>query len=573
MNTRKSLIGNGAQDQMEGACGFSEDNYAEFLRVTEDGRIWWREADALRLAAGYRLVSDDHKDLVAVLRAPNNRVRANERTLLGAFSDDRLQIERPMTFERGGVHYVDASAFLGWLSQYLSCDQSGIPFPSELTRQVRMALAKSAAAAVSPVNGFVSLTLVLEDWFERPLADLPAALCQRVEQEFFPRPWADLTADQRRSVALQLDYQHDPATEQDRQFWWNFVERQHALNKQLDDWNSVAAMSAGDLAQKEARLVELRLELTRMEQKQKRGRSDYYPEQKRADDEVVVIPSNPELSVRYMAYPKAVARLIKRLLATPEELAAWVWRGPKDGGLAAYLNANELDPPPRFHYDNYGNTVDYLSPLMACWFREDDIATFEPIDRFITGKDLIERWSQQPGIQTEAFIRAKIAESRLLDAHPIYGGTQGTCPEEASFPPLSSGLFVLAQVEEIEVQDFGEFEVQGVVSSNPCQPVAAWQIKHHFQIIKNPGANDEWWKEMMREAKRNGLAECRTGEGKRGPGGSLWRPDLVAAWLMDRQGKDRQGLSVRDSRTALRKFPGGAEVADELFPADELNQD
>jgi hypothetical protein len=36
---------------------------------------------------------------------------------------------------------------------------------------------------------------------------------KRVVQEFFPMPWDKLSADQRRSVALQLDYQHDPAME------------------------------------------------------------------------------------------------------------------------------------------------------------------------------------------------------------------------------------------------------------------------------------------------------------------------------------------------------------------------
>jgi hypothetical protein len=54
------------------------------------------------------------------------------------------------------------------------------------------------------------------------------------------------------------------------------------------------------------------------------------------------------------------------------------------------------------------------------------------------------------------FIRAKIAESRLLDGHPTYGGTQGSYPEETYFPPLTSGLFLLSQVHEIEATDFGD---------------------------------------------------------------------------------------------------------------------
>ena len=45
---------------------------------------------------------------------------------------------------------------------------------------------------------------------------------------------------------------------------------------------------------------------------------------------------------------------------------------------------------------------------MACWFRENDIAQFEPGERYITGKALIERWSKQQGIQPKAFIAQRL---------------------------------------------------------------------------------------------------------------------------------------------------------------------
>ena len=158
----------------------------------------------------------------------------------------------------------------------------------------------------------------------------------------------------------------------------------------------------------------------------------------------------------FIPYPKALKSLGDRLTATPEELAAWVFMGAKHGGLAAYTDANELAPPPRFYYDyGIGDNFDYLIPLMACWFGADDIASFQPTDRFITGKTLIERWKALPGIHAEAFIRAKIAESRLNDLHPICGGTQGTSPNDETLPPLESALFVLSEVEAIENEDFG----------------------------------------------------------------------------------------------------------------------
>ena len=147
-------------------------------------------------------------------------------------------------------------------------------------------------------------------------------------------------------------------------------------------------------------------------------------------------------------------RLRERLGATPEEVAAWVFWGETQGGLVAYTNANELDPPPKFAFF-YTMGDDYVSPLMACWFRRGDIEAFEPDERYITGKALIERWGKEPDIEAEAFVLAKIQESRLLDMHPNCGGTRATWPEREAFPPLGSGLFALSHVEQIEAEDFG----------------------------------------------------------------------------------------------------------------------
>lgn len=271
----------------------------------------------------------------------------------------------------------------------------------------------------------------------------------------------------------------------------------------------------------------------------------------------------------YIAYPKALRRLEERLNATPEELAAWIFMGPEHGGIAAYRNANELEPPPRFFFDLYMGD-DYVAPMMACWFLEEDIERFNPEDRYITGKALIERWGKQPHIKVEAFIQAKIEESRLIDLHPIYGGTRGTFSEDATFPPLEAGLFVLAHVEGIEAEDFGcHDETQSGESAQPCQAVGASEIRRHFRVFSESGANIDWWKKMMREAKRNGLDECRVGRGKTGPGGSLWRPDLVAAWLVDRHAKNLEGLASAAAGGILKHFSGCAEAAETMFPADE----
>ena len=168
------------------------------------------------------------------------------------------------------------------------------------------------------------------------------------------------------------------------------------------------------------------------------------------------LPS-PPLEGPYIAYPQAMAQLAERLKASPEELAVWVFMGPDLGGLTAYFNANELDPPPEFCFDPYlgddPDCLDYLSPLVACWFRQQDILNFSPTRRFITGAALIARWRSHSDMQAEAFIRAKIGESRLLDIHPIACLTQGSEPGKQWYPRMSSGLFELSKIEAIEKED------------------------------------------------------------------------------------------------------------------------
>jgi hypothetical protein len=220
----------------------------------------------------------------------------------------------------------------------------------------------------------------LIDWFEKPLMDLPREKRERVEREFAPLHWDSMTTDQRKSRAESCDFQHDPATEQDREDLWDFFLRKSFIEKQIAEWKAVATPTAGDLAQQEARLTELRQELARI-----------------AEDD-------------------------------------------------------ERDEP----------------------------------------------------------------------------------------------------------------------SVSPCRPVSASQIRHNFPVIKEEDANAKWWKEKMRDAARNGLLVCRVGEGKKGQGrGSLWRPDLVAVWLVDRHAKGRKGLPADAVRAALKKFLGCEEVADDLFPPDE----
>jgi hypothetical protein len=252
-------------------------DYTPYLHVTDDGHIWWLRQDALRLGAGFLPVCDDNQQLESALQAPNRRALVNEKNLMAALDDARSRITKPITFERDGFRYVDAAGFLEWLSQYICQTQAKIEFPNELVDQVRIALAKAAAERLpTEPPAFESLTLALEGEFEKTLDELPDALRHRVEHTFLV-PWGSLSPSQRRSLTEQWDYQHDPATEVERQYWWDFFQRRRELEKQIETWECSATPTASDLAMKEDQLTKLRQELASMDREQREARGDNYP--------------------------------------------------------------------------------------------------------------------------------------------------------------------------------------------------------------------------------------------------------------------------------------------------------
>ncbi len=83
------------------------------------------------------------------------------------------------------------------------------------------------------MSGFNSLAVALEGWFATKLCDLPDALRQRVDEEFWPMPWDKLTAHERRDVAQQNDNLTDPGLQQARQFGWDHADRKIAILNQI----------------------------------------------------------------------------------------------------------------------------------------------------------------------------------------------------------------------------------------------------------------------------------------------------------------------------------------------------
>ncbi len=100
-------------------------------------------------------------------------------------------------------------------------------------------------------EAFQPLTESLAGHFEKPLSELPYELRVRVEQEFLPQPWDQLTAAQRVGVVGQLDYQNDPHFGPLREGAWEYWRKR-------DEWEATATPTALDkVAQKdELRAVE-----------------------------------------------------------------------------------------------------------------------------------------------------------------------------------------------------------------------------------------------------------------------------------------------------------------------------
>lgn len=394
------------------------------------------------------------------------------------------------------------------------------------------------------MDDFESLSGALDGWFEVDWTELPAPLQERVRKDFFPMSWDQLAPDQRRYVAGQWDQKHDPALVPERQRAWDLVCESFELEAQIERWQSVATPTAKDLDIKEAKLLDLRRALQRVQSRLRGEKAAALPNR----SERTHAPRVPEKGSRYIAYPAALARLRTRLNATPEEMAAWIYAGSQDSGLAAYVNANELDPPPRFHFPDAGLAQageghDYVSPMMGCWFLADEIEEFQPLERYIIGRDLIARWSKVIGLNPAAYIRAKISESRLLDAHPIYGATQGTFPEEADFPPMELGLHRVSEVEAIEQEDFGS---GGPSNAMPGSTENRRQrVRERVSALRNAGAKAF----LKTVAKEEGLSVSRIkqllddGAGKR----SALKPP--ATWIAPISQRDRSSWGKKKRQT------------------------
>ena len=290
-----------------------------------------------------------------------------------------------------------------------------------------------------------SLTDALEGWFKKSFHDLPNPLRRRVIYDFKPFSWNDLHSDQRRSLARQIDYQRDPATEGHREYWFDFYAHLNDLRRQIAKWECVNAPTASDLGKKESRLAQLKLELSwRVTLEKLLSKRNFPQYSSNSRSRPLSIPQG-----QLVGLGKALDILNQRLETSAEEISAWVFLSELNGGLRCYREAGNANEYGRYYFETEMGE-DYTAELSIGLFDVEELQAFQPNERFITGKALIELWQQSDRENPKATIETLVRSGKLTDLHPIKGATKASTIEGSDLPELESGLFSLSEIEKIQ---------------------------------------------------------------------------------------------------------------------------
>ena len=274
---------------------------------------------------------------------------------------------------------------------------------------------------------------------------------------------------------------------------------------------------------------------------------------------------------RFIPYPMAVTLLHERLEDfTPDELAAWVFAGGKR--LAAYTNVHSSHSSPKKFQFQQDRGDDHVSQLMACWFREQDVASFNPDERYITGRSLIERWENIPWIRAKAFIYAKLEEQRLDLVHPSRGVIYpvllgGPITDDL----LDTGLFLMSLVRKVEAEDLGlglaaigrpaAEQKKGVLAKRIWEHFDFWDERRWRELLSKP---QKWLKAARHEPVIHRVA-------------ARWNPAMVVVCLLDYRQKNWHSASgnLRAHARSILSEKKLEQIILEHFPdwADELHFD
>jgi len=136
---------------------------------------------------------------------------------------------------------------------------------------------------VSKKTQYRSLHSALEGWYDRPLAEYPQDLRTWIESglglgmkpERAQTWWDEKSLASRLAYAKQWDFQHDPATKEQREKIENFFNAHDHLELKISEWEKVDTPTALDLAKRDEMLETLRPQFEAMKLTRREMRGDF----------------------------------------------------------------------------------------------------------------------------------------------------------------------------------------------------------------------------------------------------------------------------------------------------------
>lgn len=224
-------------------------DYSPFLHVSDDGAIWWRVGDALKLGAGYVPVGSHHSGH-PLLRAPNEHVLACEKNLIEAFYLRQTDCLATATALREDGQYVKAYEFLNWRSQYVTGkpEKGEIGLDSHVAMEaLRWSVRKALEARRATIDSARPLSVTLSEWFETRFEELPERIQVIVEAAIYSKKWDWSSPIQRRDMAARIDHPPRPLTEQEE---YRSLQRMQERARLWSDIQELEALPAQTLAEK-----------------------------------------------------------------------------------------------------------------------------------------------------------------------------------------------------------------------------------------------------------------------------------------------------------------------------------
>lgn len=122
---------------------------------------------------------------------------------------------------------------------------------------------------------FVPLAPAIVQYADGEFSALPAELQALWNERILLIKWEEISPAQRVELAKQQDYEHDPATEPEREAIWALIVERDDIQRQIDDLDRVRAVTVTEVIAREDRLKSLRTTLSALDDKFCTWRGDH----------------------------------------------------------------------------------------------------------------------------------------------------------------------------------------------------------------------------------------------------------------------------------------------------------